>query len=90
VVFVVCADGERGFELVEELREHRIAAQLDLAGRAFKGQMKQADRAGARFAVILEQDGSVKLRDMQSGEQRELARDELAPAIAAATVTTAG
>jgi histidyl-tRNA synthetase len=88
-VFVVCADGERGFELVEELREHRIAAQLDLAGRAFKGQMKQADRAGARFAVILEQDGSLKLRDMESGEQRELAREELAPAIAAAIAVAA-
>ena len=77
MVFVVCSDGEAAFGLTQELRRHRIAAQFDLAGRAFKGQMKQADRSGAAFAVILEEDGSVKLRDMGSGEQRDVARDEL-------------
>ena len=71
-VFVVCGDGEQAFDLVLELRRHRISAQFDLAGRAFKGQMKQADRSGARFAVILEQDGSAKLREMGSGEQQEV------------------
>ena len=42
--------------------------------------MKQADRFGARHAVILEPDGTAKLRDMDSGEQREVdlaARAEL-------------
>ena len=39
--------------------------------------MKQADRSGAAFAVILEEDGSIKLRDMESGEQREVGRAEL-------------
>ena len=82
MVFVVCSDGEAAFALTQELRRHRIAAQLDLAGRAFKGQMKQANRSGAAFAVILEEDGSIKLRDMESGEQREITRDEL-PAVLA-------
>ncbi len=80
--FVVAGDSEAAFALVQELRRHRIAAQFDVAGRAFKGQMKQADRSGAAFAVILEDDGAVKLRDMTSGEQRDLARDELPAALA--------
>jgi hypothetical protein len=32
--------------------------------------MKHADRIGARHAVILDEDGTAKLRDMGSGEQR--------------------
>ena len=79
--FVIAADSTAAFELVNELRHHRISAQLDLAGRAFKAQMKQADRARAAFAVILEEDGTIKLRDMASGEQREIPRDELPAAL---------
>ena len=82
--FVVCADGEAAFGLTQELRRHRIAAQFDLSARAFKGQMKQANRSGAPFAVILEEDGSIKLRDMQSGEQRDVTREELPAALAEA------
>ena len=82
MVFVVCADGKAAFALTQELRRHRIATQFDIAGRAFKGQMKQANRSGAAFAVILEEDGSTKLRDMESGEQRDVRRAELPAALA--------
>jgi len=72
-VFVVAAEQrERAFALAVDLREAGLGADLDLAGRSFKGQMKQADRSGARHAIILESDGIAKLRDMQSGEQREI------------------
>ena len=71
--FIVSAEQrERAFALVLELRAAGIGADLDLAGRSFKGQMKQADRSGARAAVILEADRTAKLRDMGSGEQREV------------------
>ncbi len=83
-VFVVCGDGDAAFDLTLELRRHRISAQFDLAGRAFKGQMKQADRSGARFAVILELDGSAKLREMESGDQREVDPAELPAVVIAA------
>ena len=84
-VFVVSGEaGPRAFALVGELREAGIAADLDLAGRSFKGQMKQADRSGARHAVILEADGTAKLRDMRSGEQREVEPAALAVELAAA------
>ena len=72
-VFVAAADGqrERALALVGELRRAGLAADLDLADRGLKGQMKQADRLGARRAVILDEDGSAALRDMASGEQAE-------------------
>ena len=34
--------------------------------------MKQADRVGARRTVILDDDGAAEVRDMESGEQRQL------------------
>jgi histidyl-tRNA synthetase len=73
-VFVAASEDqrERAFALVRELRQAGLRAELDLAGRAIKGQMRQADRLGARRAVILDADGSATVRDMDSGEQREL------------------
>jgi len=73
-VFVVAGDDGRdgALSLVTELRRAGIAADLDLAGRAMKGQMKQADRVGARYALILSGDAKATLRDMTSGEEREI------------------
>jgi len=63
---------ERAFALVHELRGAGLRAEMDLAERSMKGQMKQADRVGARRTVILAADGAAVLRDMSSGEQSEL------------------
>jgi len=72
-VFVVAAEGGRegALALVTELRRAGLTADLDLGGRAVKGQMKQADRAGARYALILAE-GKATLRDMGSGEEHEV------------------
>ncbi len=56
--------------LVAELRNAGLSAELDLAGRGLKGQLKQANRIGARAALIIAEDGSMQLRDMETGEQR--------------------
>jgi histidyl-tRNA synthetase len=56
------------FAIAAEARRARLAAQVELAGRSLKGQLKQADRTGARFVAILGEDGTV-LKDMESGEQ---------------------
>ena len=40
-------------------------------GRSLKGQLKQADRLGARFVAILSEEGAA-LKDMESGEQRDV------------------
>jgi histidyl-tRNA synthetase len=71
-VFVAAPDAQRemALGLVLELRRAGVSADLDLAGRSIKGQMKQADRSGADITVILEEDGRASARDMDSGEQR--------------------
>jgi histidyl-tRNA synthetase len=83
-VFIAAPDGQRdqALALATELRRAGLSADLDLAGRGMKGQMKQADRVGARHAVILDDEGAVALRDMRSGEQRDVDRARLAEEIA--------
>ncbi len=71
--FVAIADpGQRARAMaaVTDLRHAGFSAEMDLAGRGLKGQLKHADRIGAARVVILEADGSAQLRDMASGEQR--------------------
>jgi histidyl-tRNA synthetase len=79
-VFVAAAEGqrERALALAGELRDAGLSAELDLADRGLKGQMKQADRVGARHTVILDEDGTAKLRDMDSGEQRDVDAEQIA------------
>jgi histidyl-tRNA synthetase len=62
----------RALALASELRRAGLTAEVDLAGRGLKGQLKHADRIGARRVLILEADGTAQLRDMQSGEQRPI------------------
>ncbi len=66
---------------LHSLRRSGIAADTDYAGRRMKGQMKQADRLGARFTVIIGEDelksGKLAVKDMQSGGQEDVAADEL-------------
>jgi histidyl-tRNA synthetase len=68
----IAAEGQRqrAVVLTRELRRAGLSAEVDLAGRGLKGQLKHADRLGARRVLILEEDGSAQLRDMASGEQR--------------------
>ena len=70
--FVVAAHDrrEQALALALELRRRGVAADLDLAGRSLKGQMKQADRSGAAVAVVLDEEGRASLREMDTGEQR--------------------
>jgi histidyl-tRNA synthetase len=60
-----------------ELRLAGISADLDYAGRKAKGQMKQASRAGASYAVIIGEDelraGEAAVKDMSTGEQEQVA-----------------
>jgi histidyl-tRNA synthetase len=81
----IAAPGEeqrrRALTLAGELRQAGLSAEVDLAGRGLKGQLKHADRIGARRVLILEPDGGAQLREMASGEQRTIdlsrALDEL-------------
>ena len=63
-------------KLAGALRGAGLACDLDYAGRSAKGQFRQADRSGASYAAILGEDelarGVCTLRDMASGEEREI------------------
>ena len=65
------AGTKTAFELAHGARRAGLTAQLELAGRSLKGQLKHADRLGARYVAIVENGSTASLKDMQSGEQRE-------------------
>jgi histidyl-tRNA synthetase len=60
------------FAIASEARAAGLAVQQELAGRSMKGQIRQADRAGARYVAIVGADGT-ELRDMDSGDQEPVA-----------------
>jgi histidyl-tRNA synthetase len=70
-----------GFRLAAEARRAGLGAQLELAGRSLKGQLKQADRLGARYVAIIGDEPLVSLKDMESGDQRELEPQAVIPTI---------
>jgi histidyl-tRNA synthetase len=70
-VFVALAKRDRSreaFRLLRELREAGLHAEMEQTGRSLKGQLRHADRMGAR-AVAIVGDG-IEVKDMASGEQR--------------------
>jgi histidyl-tRNA synthetase len=69
VAFAKPEHREAAFRLAADARRAGHAARLELAGRSLKGQLKQADRVGARYVAILGDEG-VALKDMESGEQK--------------------
>ena len=73
-IFIVADEDsrEQAFALVAELRRAGHKADLDLASRTAKGQMKHADRSGAAKAILLEDSKPAVLRNLESGEQREI------------------
>jgi histidyl-tRNA synthetase len=78
--FIAVAEDDqrrRALVLAGELRRAGLSVEVDLAGRGLKGQLKHADRIGARRVVILEADGGAQLRDMASGDQRPVDPDRL-------------
>ena len=68
-------------KLVTRLRASGIGADLDLAGRSMKGQLREAARSGARFALILGDkeiaSGAATLRNLSSGGQESVVFEEL-------------
>jgi len=68
----------QAFELAHELRTAGLGADLDYAGRSGKGQMTQAGRSGAAYALIIGEEelaeGSVILRDLATGEESSVDR----------------
>jgi len=76
------AERDLAVRLVREVRDAGMSADMPYADRALKGNLKNADRLGARFAALIgpaERDaGTVTLREMTSGEQETVPLDGVA------------
>jgi histidyl-tRNA synthetase len=74
VAYATPAQRVPAFRLAADARRAGHAARVELGGRSLKGQLKQADRAGARYVAILGEDGT-SLKDMETGEQKTVEAD---------------
>lgn len=70
---------ERAVAMAMELRDEGFFVEYDLVGRGIKPQMKYANKIGAKFVIVLGESelesGKAKLKNMQSGEETEIALD---------------
>lgn len=88
-VFLATAgvDAGRALALADRLRAAGLAVDVDLMSRGLRAQMKQADRLGAGFVLLLGADeiqrGSAVLREMATGAQEDIALDRIAEVLAA-------
>jgi len=75
------------FRLVESLRSHGISVDMAFGDRALRKQFSAADRAGARYAVVVDEDSgageSVELKDLRGGEQRRVPSGDLVRVLSA-------
>ena len=70
----------KAFELLRRVRESGLTAETDVVGRGLRAQMKYADKIGAKYSMVLGDneiaENKAKVKNMDSGEQTELALDE--------------
>ena len=68
-------------DLVHELREKGVAVSIDTLNRNLKGQMKYANKLAARYSVVIGDEeiekGVVTLKNMVSGEQKEINANDI-------------
>lgn len=76
---------EYAVKLVNDLRKEGLRCELDTRERNLKGQMKYANKLGAAYTAVIGEDevksGEITLKNMESGEQKKVKREELADAI---------
>jgi histidyl-tRNA synthetase len=70
----------KAFSLLRQVRECGLTAETDVVGRGLRAQMKYADKIGAKYSVVLGDneiaENKAKVKNMDSGEQTELALDD--------------
>ena len=71
--------------LLHELRGQGVRADMDSRERNLKGQMKYANKLGAQYTVVIGDDevksGDLTLKNMETGEQTKVRREELVNAL---------
>ncbi|MGQ9631241.1 MAG: histidine--tRNA ligase [bacterium] len=84
---VVIGDGlfREAYKLQQHLRRDGISVVMDYDGRSVGGQFKAANRSGAKYSVVLGEAewsrGAVVLKDMGSGDQKEVPLEYLSSEI---------
>ncbi|WKE57865.1 histidine--tRNA ligase [Corynebacterium tuberculostearicum] len=72
--------------LINDIRKAGISADMSFGDRGLKGAMKGADRAGARFALVLGdqelENGTVALKDLAAHEQHDVNLKDLVSVVA--------
>ncbi len=85
IVSVGEAAKKKAFVLLDRLRARHIRTDHDVMDRSVKAQMKQANHLGADYCLIIGDAelaaNSATLKDMTSGEQEEVALDNLVPVV---------
>lgn len=83
-IFMVALGDEASrwtFREAQRLRRQHIRVGIDLKGRSMKAQMREANRQNAKYAVIVGDrelaEGVVQMKEMTTGDQVELAADEI-------------
>ncbi|HBO84219.1 MAG: histidine--tRNA ligase [Deltaproteobacteria bacterium GWC2_42_11] len=78
-IFIVCIGKEaetEGIRILKELRERSLRAEIGYHDKGIKGQMKMADKLGARFTLILGDDEiskrEITFKDMKTGVQEKV------------------
>ncbi len=78
-VFIACLDTESqklGMNLAQKIRKKMIPCEIDLLQRSLKSQMREANRQGAKYVIIIgEQEvksGKCLVRDMRNGKQMDV------------------
>ena len=83
-VYVIALDEKifpKAFSILQKLRASGISSDMSYKVSSMKSQMRAADKAGSKYAAIIgeEEDkkGVVALKDMKTGEQKEVKEDKL-------------
>ena len=68
-------------KLAEDLRQNNIRTNFDPLRRSLKAQMREANKADARYAILIGdqelESGEVELKDLSTGDQEKIALDKL-------------
>lgn len=83
-VYIVVADKggrEVGIAIASELRKDGFSVLYDLLDRSVKAQMREADKSGTRFVLLLGSDelaaGEITLKRMDTGAQERISQENL-------------
>ena len=71
----------KAFELLAQLRQAGISADMDHAARSMKAQFKYADKLGAKYTLSIGDNelerGTANLKNMEDGSQVEVSLDRV-------------